>query len=281
MSPRTGVAVIGLMLLALCAGRLWAASAPASEGSCIELRIPGLELPIPSLLLDQGSVDVTGDGVSDAVFLVGSREKATDIYSRETWVIVRDGATNRCSKIATGPMAGGYDGEVFLGDFNGDGVADMLVSLPSGGSGGGVLCSIISYRDNTARVVFDQEKLSLGPQFRVLFEDDFVVRVFSEELRRRFDLDVARSRDEYVAAGVYDEAGRLLKKTTGLVDSHSLVQPVDPEPAAFGLGVQPRDGLAQSQGFLPLVAHPGSNDCAPERQHGRSVDLHGLLRHGG
>ena len=229
MSPRTGVPIIALILLALSAAGLRAGGAPPDYQQKDEFRAPGLALPAPIFVLDRKSADVTGDGVADVVFLVGAKEQAEHAYSRETWLVIRDGETEQYATVRPGRLTGGYDGEIFLGDFTGDGLAEILTSLPSGGTGGMVMYSILSYRDHEPTVLFDQERLTRGPQFSVRFRDGFAASVFNREQARTFDLSVGAAKSRYVEAGIYGEDGKLLKKTAGIVNSYSLVQPRDPD----------------------------------------------------
>ncbi len=199
-------------------------------------------LPEGFVLLDSGSADVTGDGVLDTVCLAGKREQPDDLYSRETLVLIADGDSGKQVEMQPGPSSGAYDGTIFLGDFDGDHISDILVSLPTGGSGGMVLYSVLSCTGGAPRILFDQQWLSQGPQLDVQFVQGFRARVSSHELRRSFVLDLSDREQRYVETGIYDASGQLLKATFGVCDPYSLLQPRDLD----------RDGTSELVGFQAL-----------------------------
>ncbi len=201
-----------------------------------------VELPAGFATLDRDTADVTGDGILDIICLAGRKESPTDLYSQETLVLVKDGNSGKQLQIPPGPLSGAYEGTVFLGDFNGDHVSDLLVSLPAGGSGGLVLYSVLSCAGGAPQVLLDQRWLSQGPQFDVRFEDGFRTRVSNHELRRSFALELPDPKQRYVEMGVYDAQGQLLKATSGVCDAYSLLQPQDLD----------RDGIFELVGFQSI-----------------------------
>jgi uncharacterized membrane protein len=196
---------------------------------------PGEPFPLPGrppatgawYVLDRDSADVTGDGLSDTVFLIGAKDTASAAYSRETLLAIQDPSIPRLETFPPGPITGGYEGGLVLGDFNCDGVADILAALPTGGSGGMTNYCVLSFKSRFPSVVFEQEELSRGARFSVTFQDGFAVSVFNAELLTTTRLSLRPSAQEYVEVGVYSEAGELLKKTTGLANPYSLLHARD------------------------------------------------------
>lgn len=85
------------------------------------------------VLLDKQYVDVTGDHIPDQVSLLGQKFSPDTVYYRQIFVEVVDRAAHKPSIIT---LQGGYNPKMLFCDFNGDRVADILVSAETGGSGG-------------------------------------------------------------------------------------------------------------------------------------------------
>jgi len=80
--------------------------------------------------------DVTGDGVDDSVTLIGIRPfNDNSGFWNQLSLRVFDAANNKVIKSELSDF-GGYDSKLFLGDFTGDKVKEIMVSVPTGGSGG-------------------------------------------------------------------------------------------------------------------------------------------------
>ena len=77
-------------------------------------------------------------------------------FSDNIMLIINDGATHYSYKIQITANAG-YNPTVFLGDFTGNKVNDILVSIDSGGSGGFGYYYIFSFLNNKAQKLFDYE----------------------------------------------------------------------------------------------------------------------------
>jgi uncharacterized membrane protein len=199
-------------------------------------------------VLDRETADVTGDGLADAIFLIGAKDTADAIYSREILLVIQDPSTSHLATFPPGPVAEGYEGGLVLGDFDCDGVADVLTALPTGGSGGMTNYCVLSFKSRFPVVVFEQEELSRGVPFSVNFQDGFAVSVFNAELLSTTRLSVRSSREEYLEAGVYGEAGELLRKTMGMANPYSLLhaRDIDGDDCLELIGFQRIWGLYQA-----------------------------------
>lgn len=78
--------------------------------------------------------DVNGDRIPDKVYLTGIKTPSSPFIQNIT-LVIQDGATGRCTSIPIKDNAG-YNPTLFLGDFTGNSVDDILISIASGGSGG-------------------------------------------------------------------------------------------------------------------------------------------------
>jgi uncharacterized iron-regulated membrane protein len=127
-------------------------------------------------VVDERHADVTGDGVADTVQLVG-RNLASGGFAREHQMLVTDGATGQRLSAELGDESGGFDQPLFLGDFDGDKVADILVSIPTGGSGGVVHYYLLTMAGSNPRYIVLPKAFLAGPRFKIAFLDQFKVKV--------------------------------------------------------------------------------------------------------
>ncbi|WP_152396714.1 hypothetical protein [Paenibacillus guangzhouensis] len=115
--------------------------------------LDGVTVPEHTVLLDQQLIDVNKDGVLDMAYVVGTREDNKSAYSLDINLIVVDGKT---AKIMNANIIG-FDGYMpyinFAGDFNGDKANDIMLTADTGGSGGYITSRIVSFYNNTPKVI--------------------------------------------------------------------------------------------------------------------------------
>ncbi|WP_314589449.1 hypothetical protein [Paenibacillus terrigena] len=115
--------------------------------------LDGVTVPENTVLLDQQKIDVNKDGVLDTAYVVGTREDKESPFSQDINLIVVDGKT---SKIMNASLIG-FDGYMpyinFAGDFNGDRANDIMLTADTGGSGGYITSRIVSFYNNTPKVI--------------------------------------------------------------------------------------------------------------------------------
>lgn len=167
-----------------------------------------LKLGKNTYVIDQKTADVNGDKVDDVVYLVGEKEKAEDIYASNMNLVVQDGKSKTYSKTDIKDL-GGYEGELTLADFTGDHVADAFVKTATGGSGGIYSHVVATFENNKPAVIFG-EKENEGIHFEGKFVDGFKVEGKSSQLDKPLTIDVSANQDVYVAAKLYDKAGKLV-----------------------------------------------------------------------
>ncbi len=167
-------------------------------------------------ILDFKSGDINGDLISDSVYLVGQKTTPADIYADNIAIAVQDGRTNTFIWIPL-TNAGGYNAQLFLGNFTSKQQLDILVNIDSGGSGGYIFAYLYTVRNNTPLLLFDSDNFNNNLMYRAVFLDNFKVAVSSLQGNLKFIIDVSGNMAMYLEAGVYDNNGKLLKPTEGSV----------------------------------------------------------------
>lgn len=175
-----------------------------------------LVLPPNLYVLDTKQGDVNGDGVPDQVYLVG--EKPTGSaggFADHITMIIQDGFSQQLTSVEL-PNNAGYNATLFLGDFNRDFVADILIRIDAGGSGGYLYGSLYSFKDNMLKELFNSDLYNKVYTFRVDYEDMYKASVSSPTLDVLFIIDLSTKGPEYLSQ-FYQEDGKLKKPTQGEV----------------------------------------------------------------
>ncbi|EPD50328.1 hypothetical protein HMPREF1210_02899 [Paenisporosarcina sp. HGH0030] len=168
--------------------------------------------------------DVTGDRVPDNVYLTGIMTPDSPFIQNIT-LLVQDGRSGELTSVSLRENAG-YNPTVFLGDFTGNGVDDIFISIATGGSGGIMYHYIYSFVDNTAQLLFDFNVYNEQYQYEVTYQDYYKVEVVSMINNKKYIIDISTKGTEYLNE-IYDENGKLKSPITGFVNPLSGLYPVD------------------------------------------------------
>lgn len=168
--------------------------------------------------------DVTGDRVPDNVYLTGVTTPDSPFIQNIT-LHVQDGRTGVVNSVQLRENAG-YNPTIFLGDFTGNGVDEILISINTGGSGGIMYHYIYSFVKNTAQLLFDFNIYNEQYQYEVIYKDNYKVEVVSKINNKKYIIDISTKDPEYLNE-IYDKNGNLKSPITGFVNPLSGLYPVD------------------------------------------------------
>ncbi|RXM75245.1 VCBS repeat-containing protein [Clostridium tetani] len=168
--------------------------------------------------------DVNGDRIFDNVYLTGTKTSSSPFIQNIT-LVIQDGRTGRFISIPLNQNSG-YGPRLFLGDFTGDGVKDILIGIDSGGSGAITYDYIYSFINNVPRLLFDFNVYNEEYKYDVNFKDNYKVEVISEKNNKKYIIDIS-SRDADYLNEIYDENGKLKNPIEGFVNPLSGLYPVD------------------------------------------------------
>jgi len=174
-------------------------------------------------VLDFATGDVNGDKIPDSVYLTGQKLPDSPFVQNIT-LVVRDGRTGRVQNVSLSENAG-YEPKLFLGDFTGDGIKDIFITIDSGGSGAFTYDYLYSFANNIPKLLFDWEVYNSEYQYSVNFKNNFKVEVISEKNRLKYLIDITYRGAEYLNE-IYDQDGKLKEPIEGFVNGVSGLYPI-------------------------------------------------------
>lgn len=179
---------------------------------------------IKSTIVSYASGDVDGDGIPDNVYLTGIKTPNSPFIQNIT-LEIQNGMTGEFTNIALSDNAG-YNPTLFLGDFTGNRVDDILIGIDSGGSGGIMYYYIYSFINNKAQLLFDFNVYNELYKYDVSYKDNYKVEVISKTNNQKYLIDISNRGPDYLSE-IYYENGKLKSQINGFVNPISGLYPVD------------------------------------------------------
>lgn len=175
-------------------------------------------------IVDYASGDVNGDRIDDNIILTGIKSSDSP-FIQNIRLVIQDGATDifYCIQLKDNV---GYNPRLFLGDFTGDGVDDILISIATGGSGGTYYYYIYSFAYNNVRLLFDYDVYNNQYTYEVNYIDNYKAEVISNSNDKKYLIDLSLRDIDYLNE-IYDSSGKLLNPIQGWVNPISGLYPID------------------------------------------------------
>lgn len=159
------------------------------------------------------SSDLNKDGKVDTFYLVGNQADKTSPFIDKLTYVVKDGKTGKFSGTVLKDEGKydlvGYMPTVTIQDVTGDKQPDVLLSFPTGGSGG-----MMTHRLSTLKsgkwVELLGEKDLTGLTITGQYADDFKVKFHAKEIDADFTIDVSYEKDMLIEYKYYDKDGKYL-----------------------------------------------------------------------
>ena len=163
-------------------------------------------------IVSYASGDVTGDGVPDNVYLTGIKTPDSP-FIKDITLVIQDGMVGGFTSLALSENSG-YNPTLFIGDFTGNHVDDMLISIASGGSGGIMFHYIYSFINNTVQLLFDFNVYNDQYKYDVTYKDNYKVEVISKINSEKYIIDISTRGADYLNE-IYDKNGKLKSEING------------------------------------------------------------------
>ncbi len=176
-------------------------------------------------VLDFKTGDVTGDKVTDYIYLLGEKPYEDSPFRSNIIIRIIDGKTGKIITVRP-KVNSGYGPTLFLSDFTKDKVSDVLLSIDSGGSGAIGYYYIFSFIDDVPKKIFDFEEFNNRFTYEVNYLNNYKAEVLSNENNKRYIIDLSFKGPEYLSE-IYNPDGTLKKPIQGWVDPLSGLYPID------------------------------------------------------
>lgn len=167
--------------------------------------------------------DVSGDKIKDNVFLTGTHNDKS-AFTENIILHIQDGKTGINTTIPLNEN--GYNPTIYLRDFTGNGIWDILISITTGSSGGLIDYFIYSFFNNIPIMIFNYKVYNKQYQYEVTYKNNYLVEVISYENKMVYFIDLSYKGREYLDK-IYDKNGQLKYSITGFVDPISGLYPID------------------------------------------------------
>jgi hypothetical protein len=193
------------------------------------------------LVLTEEKEDISGDGKDDTISLKGIPYEEGAAFLKEIELQI----TGSNGKTYTVELDPGYEPAVTFVDLDHDGVEDLLISIPSGGSGGITNYSLYTFKDFQLREIPAPDPLTITSQFLDYYQASITI----ENTSQSFDFDLKNRKKDYERLGIYHK-GKLNEPRELMVDPYSTLKPIIVKNNSYGLkAIQQVSGAYHADGI--------------------------------
>lgn len=234
--------------------------------------------------------DVTGDGVSDEVYLLGTQPSGNNNlhYFDNITLAILDGKLKKTTYLKF-KYNEGNNPKLLLSRFTKSPALDIFISIESPSEPGQYIFYLFSALNNNLKSLFNFIAFDEISEYRVIFKEFYTVVVINRRTGQSFSIDIG-SRPQSYLNNIYDANGKTKGLIEGDVLSLSYLTPIDINTDGINelLGIQKIVGLSNDDvlgyvqtfmnfngnEFVPstvLVAVPGHKQKIPEPIKGKPL----------
>jgi len=164
-------------------------------------------------ILGQAIGDVDGDGEDEDVLLMGNKVVSGSHFMGDLYVVIKDRKNGQVKGYIRPVDCGGYDSFLTLADVTGNGIPNVLITAPTGGSGGIVDCRILDFSGGRAEEIFTREN-NKGIACVGRYLPNYKAELTFPTLSKTVVVDLPGEADMYSRLNIYDDMGQV--KNSGL-----------------------------------------------------------------
>ncbi len=171
---------------------------------------------IENKVVQEYQEDITGNGKKDQIVIKGVPYDETSLFLKEITLQVKTDENQSFSI----PLEGGYDPTADFIDLNHDGVKDVFISIPTGGSGGIYNYYLYTFKNNREINLTVPKPLVIQGHFL----DNYKATISIPVIQGSYTIDLKDRKKEYDRLGLYNN-GKLNEPTELMVDPYSYMKP--------------------------------------------------------
>ncbi|MEG2893932.1 MAG: VCBS repeat-containing protein [Clostridium sp.] len=232
-------------------------------------------------IIDMKKGDVTGDGVIDEVYLLGtkpSNDKGPNFFDDITVAIV-DGKIKKTTYLRF-KFNAGYNPKLLLTRFTDNPSLDIFLVIQTPSEPGKEIYYLFSAVDNKLKSLFNFLAFDEYSEYRVVFNDNYIVTVTNIRSGKTFIIDISFRPKSYLST-IYDSNGKTKGIYEGDVLSLGILTPIDinfdgvNELLAIQkiVGISNKDVLGYVQTFLKFNGNEFIPDATLVSIQGTQVNL--------
>ena len=168
--------------------------------------------------------DVTYDGIPETVSLIGVQFGDSNAWQQMS-LVIQNGATGQITAIAL-PEDAAYAPSIALVSLTGKDKRVILLSLPTGGSGGITNYIIYTCDDRAFRQIFSSDDYNAAYPYQIQYLDGYAVKAASQLNRQEYFIDLTGKGSDYLNQ-LYNADGSLREPMEGFVNPLSGLYPID------------------------------------------------------
>lgn len=148
-----------------------------------------------TITVSKDKIDVNGDKKEDTIYIKGIRYEEGAAFLKEVFleVAASDGKTYKTE------FSGGYEPRIQFEDLNHDGIKDMFICIPTGGSGGLSNFYLSTLHDNKLTDLTVPNPLIIDSQF----ENGYKASVAIQDTGQSYTFDLRERAADYERLGLY------------------------------------------------------------------------------
>lgn len=193
------------------------------------------------LVLTEEKEDISGDGKDETIVLTGIPYEEGAAFLKEIQLQI----TGSNGKTYAIKLESGYEPAVTFVDLDHDGVEDLLISIPSGGSGGITNYSLFTFKDFQLKEIAAPDPLTITSQFL----DHYQASITIDNTGQSYNFDLKDRKKDYDRLGIYHK-GKLNEPRELMVDPYSTLKPIIVKDNSYGLkAIQQVSGAYHADGI--------------------------------
>lgn len=158
------------------------------------------------VIIDAKDGNITDKFSQDKVILTGVKKFESSDYLDDLVITINKDVSG--DSIEKKISYAGYDLRLFLGDFNGDGVSEIMIKGLLEKSIGSYMFVVYAFKDDDLVEIYNHNRFNMMSKFDCKYLDNYRAEIISEKTKEKYIVDLSLRPRRYLDL-VYDDNGKL------------------------------------------------------------------------